>query len=150
MIYQELKDIPEADLNAVMEKYVLVYDNMCHLDALAASKRDLPLPGKFRLLWKRIQKVIDRLHLRNHKDTRCHEAYNPDKVLSDENNTMAGEQTFAWLSRFKKVVNSMSQTHHLFFLHRMVKRRNKYTATCRRRNVEPVLPGVNPVLGQNK
>ena len=43
---------------------------------------------------------------------------------------MIAEQTFAWLSRYKKIVCSMDKLHHLFFLHRIVSRRNKYTHLC--------------------
>ena len=81
--------------------------------------------------------------MKNHKDKACTKKYNPDKVLPDGYNTMAAEQLFAWMSRFKKIVNSMTQTHHMFFLHRMCVRRNRYTALCRRRGIEPVLPGIN-------
>ena len=51
-----------------------------------------------------------------------------------------------WLSRFKKIVNSMSQTHHLFYVHRMAQRRNKYTGRCRQRGVNTLLPGINHKL----
>ena len=54
--------------------------------------------------------------------------------------------TLWWFSRFKKIANSISQTHHLFFIHRNIKWRNEYTAKCRRRGKEPVLPGINSKL----
>ncbi len=149
LIYQELKDLPEDQVESRLQDYVLAYDNMCGLDRLKAAKEDLPLPPPFDKLWQRITKIIDRLHIRNHKDEMCHRLYNPDSVLDEKKNTMAGEQAFSWLSKFKKMINSMSQTHHLFFLHRMIKRRNAYIARCRQRNTTPVYPGINkPLLYQ--
>jgi hypothetical protein len=68
MIYQELKDVPKDEQCQDLETYILSYDNMCHLDCLKAVKEDLPLPAPFNKMWGIIKKVIDRLHLGNHKD----------------------------------------------------------------------------------
>ncbi|WAR06262.1 hypothetical protein MAR_021631 [Mya arenaria] len=114
VIYEDVRHVPHEHLDSHLETYFLVYDNMCHLDSLRGSK------------------VIDRLHLSNHKNKKCHTKYNPD-VLPAGYNTQAAEQTFSWLGRFKKVVNSMTQMHHLFYLHRMIKRRNSYTEICRKK-----------------
>ena len=61
-------------------------------------------------------------------DRKCKELYNPEKLKEEHPgyNTMVCEQTFAWLSRYKKILNSMPKIHHHFYLHRMVKRRNNY------------------------
>ena len=53
--------------------------------------------------------------------------------------TMSCEQTFVWLSRFKKVVYVKHKTHH-FYIHRMVKRRNSYIEYCYMNNRRPLLP----------
>ena len=143
LMVNEFKHIPESKLEDAMTKYVLSYDNMCHLNSLKAAKADLPLPSPYNVMWKKIHKVIDRLHLPNHKDQSCQQNYNPDNILPDGYNTIASEQLLAWMGRFKKIVNSMTQTHHLFYLHRMCKRRNAYTARCRRIGREPVIPGIN-------
>ncbi len=53
---------------------------------------------------------------------------------------MTAEQTFAWLSRYRRIVPGMNKTHHLFFLHRTISRRNKYTEKCiqiKRKNLLP-------------
>ena len=42
--------------------------------------------------------------------------------------------------RFKKILNSMNKTHFHFILHRMVKRRNKYTEYCHASGKYPLLP----------
>ena len=34
----------------------------------------------------------------------------------------------------------MSKNHHLFFLHRIVKRRNEYTEFCHNQGRKPLLP----------
>ena len=39
---------------------------------------------------------------------------------------MSAEKMFAWLSRFRKILCAMHKTHHLFYLHCIVKERNLY------------------------
>lgn len=121
---------------------ILAYDNMCHLDGLRVATKALPLPPPFSEMWLKITKIIDSLHIRNHKDPRCIARYDP-KVVKERRpklNTMAAEQTFVWASRFKKIICSMGKNHHLFFLHRMVKERNRYSEQCRKMGREPLLP----------
>ncbi|XP_065896620.1 uncharacterized protein [Dysidea avara] len=120
----------------------LSYDNMCHIDCLHVARNPLPLPGNLSSLWLDVNKIIDSLHIKNHRDRKCHEKYHP-KSVKDHNeayNTMSCEQTFAWISRFKKIVCSMGKRHHHFYLHRMVKRRNKYIAFCYQHDKNPVQP----------
>ena len=122
----------------------LSYDNMCHLDNLKVAKRPLPLPGDLQFIWQDIGKIIDTLHIRNHVDKRCQEKYSPQD-LKDKNkdyNTMVCEQTFAWLSRYKKILCSMPKVHHHFYLHRMVKRRNNYISHCYSNGRRPIQPTV--------
>ena len=45
-------------------------------------------------------------------------------------NFMCAEQTFAWQSRYRRILSSMTKTHHLFTLHRLVLHRNAYTELC--------------------
>ena len=128
-----LKNLPESE----WEKTVLAYDNMCHLDGLRAAQEDLPLLAPFNKMWFNVTKIIDSLHIKNHKDPKCQLLYNPKRV-KEENphfNLMCAEQTFAWLSRFKRICSAMDKTHHCFFLHRMVKRRNMYTSLCMSRKM---------------
>lgn len=123
-------------------KVVLAYDNMCHLDGLKAARRPLPWRAPWDKAWISISKIIDVLHMRNHKDKLCKEKYDPAPFKEElpQGNTMAAEQTFVWLSRFKKILCAMPKVHHLFYLHRMVKRRNKYTVTCYKNGKKPLLP----------
>ena len=113
---------------------------MCHLDSLKISKRDLPFPPPLNQAWKLLSKVIDHLHLRNHVDPKYKLLYNAEDKLPSAYNTMACEQTFVWASRLKKVICAMPRLHQFFFLHRSVKRRNKYTELCHLRRKTPVLP----------
>ncbi len=55
-------------------------------------------------------------------------------------NTEAAEQTFVWLGRFKRLLNSMSKRKHHFFLHSLVRERNEYTEWCFSLNITPKLP----------
>ena len=123
---------------------VVCYDNMCHLDQLKAAQENLPLSPPFHTMWKSVTKIIDNLHIKNHKDPRCLVQYNPSPVkeANPTFNLICAEQTFAWLSRFKKIVSAMPKTHHCFFLHRTVTRRNNYTALCVAMNRKPLLPKV--------
>ncbi len=130
----------DEEIRQALSSICLAYDNMCHMDSLKISKQDLPLPKPFNEAWKLISKVIDRLHLSNHVDPKCKLMYSADDKVPEHFNTMACEQTFVWASRFKKVICSMPHIHHLFFLHRIVKYRNKYTEKCRRLKKTPVLP----------
>ena len=93
-------------------------------------------------MWKDQTKIIDTLHIRNHKDEKCRQMYDPGKI-KDENpdyNTMSCEQTFVWLSRFKKVVCAMSKTHFHFYVHRMCKKRNRNIEFCYSNNRRPLVP----------
>ena len=71
---------------------------MCHLDGMRASKNPLPLPSPWDKAWTSISKIIDSLHISNHKDASCKEKYNPEKLKQEipRGNTMAAEQTFVW------------------------------------------------------
>ena len=64
----------------------------------------------------------------------------PFLLLNPSLNTMSCEQTFVWLSRFKKILSAMRKTHFHFYLHRMVKRRNIYIEYCYANNRRPLLP----------
>ena len=128
---------PEAQ-----KEIVLIYDNMCQVDSLKVARKPLPLPENYQNIWLNVQKIIDTLHIKNHKNKRCHEIYHPTKIKDTypDMNTMACEQTFAWLGRFKKILPGMGKRHHHFFLHRMVKRRNKYIEHCYLCNRRPFQP----------
>ena len=86
--------------------------------------------------------MIDELHFKNHTDKICREKYDPS-VIKEKHpgiSFMSAEQTFAWLTRFRKILSAMSKTHHLYYLHRLVKKRNVYTELCHRLNRKPLLP----------
>lgn len=109
---------------------------------MKAAKNDLPLPSPWDKAWSSVTKIIDSLHINNHKDKQCREQYDPSLLKRElpDANTMAAEQTFVWLSRFKKILCAMPKVHHLFYLHRMVKRRNQYTTHCYKNGKKPLLP----------
>ena len=130
----------DEDILQAIKDTVLAYDNMCHLDNLRASKKDLPLTFPFNKMWQDVKKVIDRLHLQNHVDPNCKLRYDPDAILSDSFNTMAAEQVNVWASRLKRIMTAMPYLHHMFFFHLMVKRRNNYTEFCYKVGKMPILP----------
>ena len=118
----------------VMTKTILAYDNMCHADGLKAAAKNLPFPAPLDKVWSSIVKVIDKLHIRNHKDAKCKTLYNPEGKVPEGFNTMAAE------SRLKRIVCAMPRLHQFFYLHRAVKRRNKYTQHCHKLSKVPLLP----------
>lgn len=126
----------------------LAYDNMCQLLKSKASKSKLPLDPPYDNMWNAINKCVDGMHIKNHVENNCWTRLHPDKIydmhpdLRGKRNTQAAEQTFVWLARFKKIVCSMPKDHHLFYIHRMVQRRNTYTAKCYKRKKNPLLPSL--------
>lgn len=125
----------------------LAYDNMCQVNRMRVAQAELPLPPPFNKMWLMINKIIDELHIRNHV-SQCQELMHPKQFgemypdLKETKNTMAAEQTFVWLGRFKKIVCSMPKVHHLFYIHRVVRRRNDYNERYYRLGKKPVLPGI--------
>ena len=67
--------------------------------------------GDLKYIWQDVPKIIDTPRIHNHKDARCKEMYTPDRIKEEHPtyNTMSCEQTFVWLSRFKKVVRAMEK-----------------------------------------
>ena len=131
-LYSLLKANPSLDPS----KMFLCYDNMCNLDKTKFSKQPLPLPPPFNTMWLNLNKVIDEFHLKNHIDPKCKILYNPKAIedmypeIGKTKNSQACEQTFSWLGRYKKILCPMTKTHHIFYLNRIVKRRNAYTTQC--------------------
>ena len=120
----------------------LAYDNMCNIERMKITKKPLPLPAPYDKLWSRVHKIIDVFHFPNHNSTTCKERFSPVefKQKHPNFNTQAGEQTFVWVSRYKRILCSMTKSHHLFYLHRMVLRRNQYTSRCYCIGRKPILP----------
>ena len=83
---------------------------MCNVVRLkSASNCDGELPdsfGKMKNIWKYANKMIDGLHIRNHKRTSCKTDLGPHRFdemypeLKETRNSMAAEQVFIWLGRF--------------------------------------------------
>lgn len=120
----------------------LAYDNMCNVCKLKVSRKPLPLPAPYDRCWESITKIIDKFHHRNHVNPECRVKFSPDAVkeANPSFNTQAAEQTFTWVSRFKHILCAMNKVHHLFYLHRMVRRRNEYTEKCYVFGKKPILP----------
>ena len=72
---------------------------MCHLNNLTVARQSLPLPGDLKHIWSDVNKVINKLHIKNRKDTRCHQLYSTKQLREEllEANTISCKQTFAWL-----------------------------------------------------
>jgi hypothetical protein len=97
-------------------------------------RRPLPLEGDLANFWNKITKVIDSVHLGNHRREECNQDYHPKKVkeILPDANLMICEETYAWAGRFKKILNSFPKTKFHFMLHHLTKMRNKYTEHCYR------------------
>ncbi len=125
-----------------MSEVIIAYDNMCNLCRLKVAQSPLPLSKPYDQCWQSATKIVDTFHHKNHVDPNCREEFNPDKMKTayPSYNTQAGEQTFVWVSRFKHILCAMNKAHHLFYLHRMVRRRNSYTELCYKLGKKPKLP----------
>ena len=132
-----LVQAPNAPLQVI-----LAYDNMCNLAKLKVARNPLPLPPPLNDVWINVTKIIATFHFKNHISPKCRDEFSPSEVKSNHPNynTQAGEQTFVWVGRFRHILCSMNKTHHLFYLHQMVLRRNKYTAKCYKNGKKPILP----------
>lgn len=120
----------------------LAYDNMCNLAKLKVAQELLPFSPPLDRLWLDIKKIIDVFHIKNHISQDCLSKFSPVEFKQDHPtfNTQAGEQTFVWVHRFNHILCSMNKVHHLFYLHRMVLRRNRYTTKCYLTGRKPILP----------
>lgn len=132
------KEIPQSDI-------ILAYDNMCNLARMRIANQPLPFPPPLDRLWLDVKKIIDVFHFKNHVGIDCRSKFSPEKMKEEHPtfNTQAGEQTFVWVSRFQHILCSMNKIHHLFYLHRMVLRRNSYTSKCYLYAKKPILPKVS-------
>ena len=114
------------------------------MDRLKAFKESVPeviLPKEYANMWWKIRKIIDGLHLKNHRREDCKARYNPKQFGKVQPNvehadTMAAEQQFSWLSKFRKQMNSMTKERQLFFLHRIIIRHNAYNASQQKQGVK--------------
>ena len=134
------KTIPRALWNTT--KFFLSYDNMCNLANMKLWREPLPIKS-FPDLWhNNLIKIIDSVHLHNHKRDSCKRDFNPSilKKVMPNGNTMVCEETFAWLSRYKKILNVLPKHRFEFMLHRLVVHRNKYTEYCHKVQKYPLLP----------
>ena len=132
-------DIPEDQWSEIF-----ISHDMCHVDAINVAQKALRFHPPFDNEWLKANKIINSLHIAYNKSEGCKEKNNPAKLkdILPHRHTMAGKQTFTWLSRFKKILCSMPKVHHMFFLHRMVVCRNSYTVTYYKNGKKPVLPKV--------
>lgn len=126
------------------KKHYICYDNICNVDRLKLLRGPLPIEEPFPKVWQEVGKVIDPLHLSNHKNPECQIKYNPSKVKEQipDANLMVAEQTFSWLGKYRRSLNAMPKYHQLFLLHRLVQRRNKYNEFCHSLGKKPMLPSL--------
>ena len=92
------------------EKVTISYGNMCCLNQKVA-RWPLPFPGDSAYLWLYVKKIIDDLYIKNHLDPCCEQYRAPAEI----GNIMSCEQTFTWLSRYKKILSAMPKSHHHFY-----------------------------------
>ena len=131
---------------AIVSQMFLFYDNMCNLERLKLwSASDFNQETKLGVtVFNKIKKGVDALHIANHVRDKCRNDYpiviKQYRDLFPNGNTQAAEQTFFWLGKFKKILNPMNKRHHHFYLHCLVKERNRYTEFCHKNNLMPRLP----------
>ena len=82
----------------------------------------LPLPEPYCSMWQKFKKIIDGLHLSNHKKAHYKTAYSLKTFEAHfgkevVKNTMVAEQTISWLVKLSKQLNSMTKEHQILFIH---------------------------------
>ena len=87
-------------------------DGMRHLDNLQMARNPLPLPGDLKFLWMYVKKIIDTSHIHSHRVP--YDVIRTTSRKKIHHATPCREQTFAWISRFKKILAAMRKTHHYF------------------------------------
>lgn len=140
-LYQRLQSVNGNDWNDIF----LCYDNICNLCALKAFQADIPAEPPYNEMWKKITKIIDGLHIHNHTREECKVLYAPERFHErfpekTSANTMVAEQTFSWLTKYKKQLCAMNKQNQLFFLHRLCVRRNFYNYKCLSEKKVPLVP----------
>ena len=112
------------------------------LDRLKLLQKPLPLDPPQNNLWAKINKVVDPLHIVNHKRESCKVLYDPDRVKQalPDSNLMTCEETFSWMSRYQKILNSLPKNQFNFVLHRLFVYRNQYTINMYKERRMPILP----------
>jgi len=113
------------------KKIFVIYDNVCNLNRIRAAQQPLPLPSPYDRVWMEVSKVLDVFHLANHTREECLTVYHPRNIkiahpTLKKRNTEIAEQTFAWLVRFKPVLNRVPRNRQLFYLNRLIKHRNAF------------------------
>ncbi len=106
----------------------IAYD-MCNLAWLNGAQLPLPFPPPLeQQMWLNATKIIDTFHLKNHISEKCKRLFFKLKssilawIRKSENKLSPGCITLSIL-----FLCAMPKLHHLFYLHRMVVRRNQYT-----------------------
>ena len=133
-------------MNSQSATVLISYDNICNLSRMHLWREPLPIRNFANLWTENLGKIIDNLHLHNHVRKSCHTDFNP-KILKAElpnANTMICEQTFAWLGRYKKILNVLPKHRFEFMLHRLIVHRNNYTEYCHLHHKYPHLPALKP------
>ena len=84
----------EGKTESELEGFFVSYDNICNLARLKLLKNPLPLEAPMDNLWTSINKIIDDLHIKNHRREECQELYNPSIVreVFPDVNLMTAEQ----------------------------------------------------------
>ena len=134
------KEIPRELWSST--KFFLSYDNVCNLANMKLWREPLPIKMLPNLWHDHLVKIIDSVHLHNHRRESCKTDFNP-AILKKElpgANTMICEETFAWLSRYKKILNALPKHRFEYMLHRLIIHRNRYTEYCHSVKKYPHLP----------
>ena len=130
----------------ILSQMFLFYDNMCNIQRLKLwTSSEFNQESKLGVaVFNKANKGVDALHIANHVRDNCKQQYplviNSYREKFSQGNTQSAEQTFCWLGKFKKILNSMNKRHHHFYLHCLVKERNRYTEFCHKNNLVPKLP----------
>ena len=85
---------------------------MCNLDKLRVAKKPLPLPKPYDKIWLKVRKIVDRLQMRNHKNSECCLKYGSDDLkekLPSLNNLAKTKQSTTGATRLSAILLSWKE-----------------------------------------
>lgn len=95
----------------------MIYDDACHLSRFILNRFNSGNVTRRLKLLNSKTFVIDKLHIRGHKEASCNPMCNPDKYPDLLHaNTVICEQINFWLNNFKYILKHMNRQRYLFFL----------------------------------
>jgi hypothetical protein len=104
-------------INLGTQPEYMVYDDACHLMRFVNTRMKREPVSRRLKLFNDKKFVIDKLHIRGHKEAFCNKNCHPDNFPElAKANTVICEQVNYWLNNFKYILKHMNRQRYIFFL----------------------------------